>query len=53
MDSVECKTWELDRPEEEVVTQSDDNVLLQEITVGTSGSVEDTVVWLRVRVKVI
>ena len=42
MDSVECETGELGRADEEVVTQSDDNVLLQEFTTGTSGCVEDT-----------
>ena len=41
VDSVECETGELDRSHE-VVTQSDDNVLLQEFTAGASGSVEDT-----------
>ena len=42
VDSVECETGELDRSDEEVVTQSDDNVLLQEFTAGASGCVEDT-----------
>ena len=42
VDSVECETGKLDRPDEEVVTQSDDNVLLQEFTAGASGCVEDT-----------
>ena len=42
MDSVECETGELDRADEQVVTQSDDNVLLQEFTTGASGCVEDT-----------
>ena len=41
VDSVECETGELDRSDE-VVTQSDDNVLLQEFTAGASGYVEDT-----------
>ena len=41
VDSVECETGELDRSDE-VVTQSDDNVLLQEFTAGASGCVEDT-----------
>ena len=41
-DSVECEIGELDRSDEEVVTQSDDNVLLQEFTAGASGCVEDT-----------
>ena len=40
--SVECETGERDRSDEEVVTQSDDNVLLQEFTAGASGCVEDT-----------
>ena len=42
MDSVECETAELDRSDEDVVTQSDDNVFLQEFTAGASGCVEDT-----------
>ena len=42
VDSVECETGKLDRPDEKVVTQSDDNVLLQEFTAGASGCVEDT-----------
>ena len=42
VDSVECETGKLDRSEEKVVTQSDDNVLLQEFTAGASGCVEDT-----------
>ena len=42
MDNIECETGELDRSDEEVVTQSDDNVLLQEFTAGASGCVEDT-----------
>ena len=41
VDSVECETGKLDRPDEKVVTQSDD-VLLQEFTAGASGCVEDT-----------
>ena len=42
MGSVECETAELDRSDEDVVTQSNDNVLLQEFTAGASGCVEDT-----------
>ena len=42
VDSVECETGKLDRSDEKVVTQSDDNVLLQEFTAGASGCVEDT-----------
>ena len=42
VDSVDCETGELDRADEEVVTQSDDNVLLQEFTVGASDYLEDT-----------
>ena len=42
MDSVECETAELDRSDEDVVTQSDDNVFLQEFTAGASGCAEDT-----------
>ena len=42
VESVECETGELDRSDDEVVTQSDDNVLLQEFTAGASGCVEDT-----------
>ena len=49
VDSVECETGELDRSDEEVVTQSDDNVLLQEFTAGASRCVE-TLVQVRVRV---
>ena len=41
-DNVESETGELDEAEEEFVTQSDDNVLLQELTAGASGNVEDT-----------
>ena len=41
VDSVERETGELDRIDEEVVTQSED-VLLQEFTAGPSGCVEDT-----------
>ena len=41
MDSVKSETGELDAAEEEVVTQSDDNGLLQEFTAGASGYVED------------
>ena len=40
--SAECKTGELDRADEEVVTQ--DNVLLQVFTAEASGYVEDTAV---------
>ena len=42
MDSVESETGELDSAEEEVVTQSVDNVLLLEFTAGANGYVEDT-----------
>ena len=42
VDSVECETGELDRSDEEVVKQPDDNVLLQEFTAVASGCVEDT-----------
>ena len=42
VDSVECEIGELDRSDEEVVTQPDDNVLLQESTAGPRGCVEDT-----------
>ena len=42
MDSVDCETGEVDKADEEVVTQSDDNLLLQEFTAGASGCVEDT-----------
>ena len=42
VDSVECETGKLDRPDEKVVTQSDDNVLLQEFTAGASGCTDDT-----------
>ena len=42
VDSVECETGELDRADEKVVTQSDNNVLLQEFTAGASGYVEGT-----------
>ena len=41
MDSVESEKGELDAAEEEVVTQSDDNVFHQKFTAGTSGYVED------------
>ena len=41
VDSVECETGELDRIDEEVVTQSEDALLL-EFTAGPSGCVEDT-----------
>ena len=42
VDIVESETGELDAVEEGVVTQSDNNVLLQEFTAGASGYVEDT-----------
>ena len=42
VDSVECETGQLDRSNEEVVTQYDDNLLLQGFTVGASCCVEDT-----------
>ena len=42
VDSVENETGEFNRTKEEVVTHSDDNVLLQEFTAGASGYVEDT-----------
>ena len=42
VDSVECETGELDRADEKVVTQSDDNVLLQEFTTAASSYVEGT-----------
>ena len=42
VDSVECETGELDRSDEEVVTQYDDNLLLQGFTAGASCCVEDT-----------
>ena len=38
---VGSETGEFDAAEEEVVAQSDDNVLLQEFTAGASGYVED------------
>ena len=41
VDSVECETGELDRSDE-VVTQPDEKVLLQEFTAGASSCVEDT-----------
>ena len=44
VDSVENETGEFNRTKEEVVTHSDDNVLLQEFTAGASGYVEDTCV---------
>ena len=44
VDCGKCETGERDRAEEEVLTQADDNVLLQEFTARTSGYVEDTVV---------
>ena len=39
VDSVECEKGELDRADQEVVTQ--DNVLLQKFTAGASGYVEE------------
>ena len=42
VDSVESETGELDAAEEEVVTQSDNNVLLQEFAARASGYVECT-----------
>ena len=42
VDSVESETGELDAAKEEVVIQSDDNVLLEKFTAGASGYVEDT-----------
>ena len=42
MDSVENERGEPDAAENEVVTQSDDNVLLQEFTARASGYFEDT-----------
>ena len=42
VDSVEVEAGELDAAEEEVVTQSIDNILLQEVIAGSSGYVEDT-----------
>ena len=44
VDSGKCETGERERAEEEVLTQADDNVLLQEFTARTSGYVEDTIV---------
>ena len=41
VDNVDVETGEHDSVEEEVVTQSDDNVLLQKFTDGASGYVED------------
>ena len=41
MDSVESETGGLDAAEEEVVTQSDDNVLLQEFAAVACSYVED------------
>ena len=49
VDNIECEIGELDRSDEELVTQSDDNVLLQEFTAGASGCVE-TLVQMRMRV---
>ena len=42
VDSVECETGQLDRSDEEVVTQYNDNLLLQGFIVGASCCVEDT-----------
>ena len=42
LDGVKCETGELDRADEEVVTQSDDNLLLQEFPAGAIGCVEYT-----------
>ena len=42
VDSVENERGEPDAAEDEVVTQSDDNVLLQEFTARASGYFEDT-----------
>ena len=42
VDSVEVEAGEIDAADEEVVTQSADNVLLQEVIAGASGYVEDT-----------
>ena len=42
VESVEVETGKLDRAEDEVITQSHNNVLLQEFTAGASGYVEDT-----------
>ena len=42
MDSVESQRGEPDAAEDEVVTQSDDNVLLQEFTARASFYFEDT-----------
>ena len=44
VDSVKSETGEPDAAEEEVVTQSDDDVLLQEYPARASGYVEDTFV---------
>ena len=44
VDNGESKTAELDPAENEVVTQSDDNRLLQEFAAGASGYVEDACV---------
>ena len=44
VDNVESKTAELDPAENEVVTQSDDNRLLQEFAAGASGYVENACV---------
>ena len=41
VDSIESETGELDATEEEVVTQPDNNVLLQEFTAGASGYVDN------------
>ena len=42
MDGVEVEAGELDAADDEVVTQSAKNVLLQEVIAGASGFVEDT-----------
>ena len=42
MDGVEVEAGELDAADDEVVTQSAENVLLQEVIAGASGFVEDT-----------
>ena len=42
MDGVEVEAGELDAADDEIVTQSAKNVLLQEVIAGASGFVEDT-----------
>ena len=42
VDGVEVEAGELDAADDEVVTQSAKNVLLQEVIAGASGFVEDT-----------